>query len=138
MRPHSITFEGKGRTKQSHRDECDINTIMKRFEKTGMLEHANQYEGSYGDFTQIPEDYQSAVNLVQNAQQMFMSLPAEVRGRFENDPGEFLAFVSNRENRDEMLEMGLIPQPPQPETVPEPVPEATEVVPRETVPPNPE
>ncbi len=119
MRPHAISFSGKGRTKQSHRDECDINTIMKRFEKTGMIEHTNTYQGNYGDFTEVPEDYQAAVELVRAADEMFLTLPAKVRLNFGNDPGNFLAFVQNPANIARMREMGLMkPEPPDPNATP--------------------
>ena len=38
-------------TKQSFADECDINNIMKRYIKDGVVNHLNTYQGNYGDFT---------------------------------------------------------------------------------------
>lgn len=122
-RPHAITFPDKGRTKQSHRDECDINQIMKRFEKTGMIEHTNQFQGNYGNFTEVPPDYQSAVDLVRAADEMFLTIPAKVRSVFDNDAGRFLAFVQDPANVEQMYELGLAkrpPTPPAPETPAEP------------------
>lgn len=89
--------------------DCDINNIMKRYERDGLLTHVNQYQGQYGDFTEVL-DYQSALQVVMNAEDCFMSLPAEVRKRFGNDPGEFLSFATNPENQDDMRRMGLLPQ----------------------------
>lgn len=112
---------GHSRAKQAFKDECDVNTIMRRFEQTGVIEHVNRYQGSYGDFTEVPENYQAAVNQVIAAQDMFMSLPAKVRARFANDPGNFLAFVEDPNNADEMVSLGLAsrreadPQAPTPE-----------------------
>ncbi len=119
MREHSISFPEKGRTKQSHRDECDINTIMRKFEKTGMVDHLNKYGGKYGDFTMVPPDYQAAVELVRAADEMFHTIPAKVRAAFNNDAGHFLAFVSNPENLEKMREMGLTKEKP-PEIVKDP------------------
>ncbi len=137
MRPHAISFSGKGRTKQSHRDECDINQIMKRFEKSGMIEHTNNYQGNYGDFTRIPESYQAALELVREADEMFLTLPAKVRLSFNNDPGHFLGFVQNPENIDEMRELGLLPPERPPETPPVPNPDLPGSLPpdRESTPP---
>jgi phage internal scaffolding protein len=81
---------------------------MERFEKTGVLEHRNRFEGSYGDFTNTPQDYHDAVNQVLAADEMFQSLPARVRKRFGNDPAEFVDFVSDPANVDEMRSLGLL------------------------------
>lgn len=112
-----VTFEttGPSRAKQSFKDECDINGIMRRFEKTGLLEHANEYAGSYGDFTDVPQDYQAAINQVMAAEQMFMTVPAKIRARFANDPGQFLAFVGDPANGDELVRMGLADPRPAPD-----------------------
>lgn len=89
--------------------DCDINNIMARYERDGLIPHVNQYQGQYGDFAEV-YDYQTALNVVMNAEECFMSLPAQIRKRFDNDPGAFLDFVSDPLNRSEMVSMGLIPQ----------------------------
>lgn len=109
-----VPFECKGpsRTKQSFKDECNINNIMIRYEKTGIMEHIKKTGGSYEDYTDLPTDYHTACNQVIAAQDMFQSIPARIRASFDNDPGEFLAFVSNSENMDQMVEMGLAQRRP--------------------------
>ncbi len=97
---------GPGRTKQSFSEESNINLIMKKYEKTGMLDHLNQYEGRYGDFIAAP-DYHTAMNSIRSAGEMFMQIPATIRAKFDNDPAQFLAFVQNPDNREQMVEMGL-------------------------------
>lgn len=113
-------------TKQSFVQECDINSIMKKFLKTGLVEHVNRYNGNYGDFTELPVDYQEAMNIVLRADEVFMSLPAGIRSRFGNDPQGFLQFVSDPKNEREMIELGLAkprpPAPPEPPAV-DPKPE---------------
>lgn len=106
---HRVQFatEGGSLTHQSMKAECDINNIMRKFEKTGVLEHRNRFEGNYGDFTGIPTDYHEAMNAVIAAGDMFLTLPAKVRRRFQNDPGNFLEFVSDPDNADELVKMGL-------------------------------
>ncbi|AXL15247.1 internal scaffolding protein [Microviridae sp.] len=107
------TFEtnGKSRTHQSMSPECDINTIMKKYERTGVLEHRNTFEGQYGDFTNAPEDYHASMNAVIEANEMFDTLPAKVRRRFHNDPGAFIDFVGNPDNKDELIKLGLATKP---------------------------
>lgn len=92
--------------KQAFRDECDINNIMKRFERDGVLAHYNTYQGDYGDFTDCPE-YHDAQNKVLAANEMFLTLPGAIRERFGNDPGRFLGFVADPKNVDEMIALGL-------------------------------
>lgn len=99
--------KGSSRTLQNFKDECNINNIMKKFERTGMLNHARQYEGGYGDFTDAPVDFQEAMNIVLDAEKMFATVPAKVRKEFDNDPGKFLAFVDDPKNLDRARELGL-------------------------------
>lgn len=104
---------GKSMTKQAFAAECDINNIMKRFEKDGILNHFNTFRGDYGDFTNCP-DYHEAQNKIILADSMFLTLPAKVRDRFQNNPGAFLEFVSDPKNKDEMKSLGLLRDLPPP------------------------
>lgn len=92
---------GPTRTRGSFQDECDVNAIMRRFERTGVIDHFNAHRGDYGDFTGAPADYHSALNQVIAAQDMFMSLPSGIRRQFRNDPGEFLELVAAAEGGDQ-------------------------------------
>lgn len=91
---------------QQFREECDINTIMERFGRTGEL-IAPIRMPQYGDFDGV-NDYHSAMNAIVEAQASFDQLPAKVRARFSNDPAEFLEFCFNEENRDEAIRLGLL------------------------------
>lgn len=103
---------GPTRTKQSFGPECDINNIMAKFAQTGLIDHVNEFQGRYEDFTDVPTDYHAAVNQVFEAEAMFMTIPAKLRARFNNDPGEFLAFVEDPNNTDELVELGLATRRP--------------------------
>jgi len=100
-------LHGKSLTHQSMAAECDINTIMKKYEKTGVLEHRNRFQGAYGDFSNVPESYHESMNKVIAAEEMFSTLPARVRRRFHNDPGAFIDFASNPDNVQDMIDLGL-------------------------------
>jgi len=104
-----VSFEtvGVSMTRQSFKKDCDINYIMAKYQKTGLIEHVNRYQGNYGDFLTV-DDYQSSMIKVMQANEAFESLPSSLRKRFSNDPAEFLSFVQNPDNRDEMIELGLI------------------------------
>jgi len=100
-------LHGKSLTHQSMAAECDINTIMKKYEKTGVLEHRNRFEGAYGDFSNVPESYHESMNAVIAAEEMFSTLPARVRRRFHNDPGAFIDFATNPDHAQDMIDLGL-------------------------------
>ena len=116
-----ISFLGDpGLTKQSAKDECDINKITARYERTGALPDMIRANPKYGDFSEAPT-YLEACNIVLHAEEQFMALDAKVRARFANDPALFLEFATNKENLEEMVKMGLAIAPsPAPAPVPEP------------------
>jgi phage internal scaffolding protein len=47
------------------------------------------------------------MNFIIQAQEDFALLPANVRKRFNNDPGEFFEFATNPDNYDDMVKLGL-------------------------------
>lgn len=106
----TFSTTGASATHQSMADECDVNRIMDKWAKTGVLEHRNDFQGQYGDFTDVPMDYHESINAVIEAEQMFGSLPAQIRKKFGNDPGLFLDFVSDDDNHDELVKLGLANQ----------------------------
>jgi len=104
---YPTVLDPKSLTHQSMAPECDINTIMKKYEKTGVLEHRNRFQGTYGDFSNVPESYHESMNRVLAAEEMFSTLPARVRRRFHNDPGAFIDFATNPDNGPELVTLGL-------------------------------
>lgn len=102
-----VLFDSPSLTQQNFKDECDVNRILSKYGVEQIVAHRSMYNGQYGDFSGVP-DYQTALNSVLKANDMFMSLPAHVRARFDNDPGSFLSFVDDEKNRDEMVKLGLI------------------------------
>lgn len=118
-----LTFSGPGRTKQNFKAECDINNIMARFKKTGVLEFTSRYQPQYADVTAI--DYVTMQNQVAQAKSMFFAMPAHVRDRFQNKPEAFLEFVQNPNNKDEARALGLL----KPEKSAEPPAAAVEAAP---------
>ena len=103
-----LSFEGdKGVTKQSDLKDTDINSIMKRFERTGQLPDMIVKTPRYGDFSEVPT-YQEALEIVTLANDQFLNLDVDVRNRFDNDPAKFLGFASDPKNMDELETMGLL------------------------------
>lgn len=92
-------------TQQQFKEESDINTIVDRFMKTGHLPDPvsmPQYVDYEGVF-----DFQSAMNVVRQADENFMRMDAKVRARFHNSPQEFLEFFADPANFDEAVRLGL-------------------------------
>lgn len=99
-------FKEPSRTVQASKDECDVNKIMAKYQKNGLLTHLNRFEGKYDDVSNAVE-YQEALNIVRESERVFMTLPSSVRAKFENDPGAFMAFVNDPSNANEMITLGL-------------------------------
>lgn len=91
---------------QAHKDECDMHVILRKQKKTGILNHTNQYAGTYGDFSSAPE-YQEAQNLIADAASMFETVPAFIRAQFNNDAMQFVEFMQNNKNIEDIEAMGL-------------------------------
>lgn len=108
-------------TEQHHKKACDINNILAKYRKTGLIDHIQTYQGQYGNVTGA--DFQNAQNLVAEQKSIFEELPAEVRDQFDNDPANYLNKVMTDEGIQELQEM-LNPAPePEPQPEPEPAPE---------------
>ena len=101
---------GKTMTQQNFKDECDINTIMSKYQVTGFLVDPLKLrtrKPQFGDFTSVP-DYQTAQNVIVEGREAFEALPSRIRKYFNNDPALYLAFISDSNNLDKALEMGLV------------------------------
>lgn len=103
----SITFTEPSMTKQSMMAECDINSIVERSRVQGVVNHVNAKTPMYADVSRLV-DYQSALNLVNSASDVFRELPAKVRERFGNNPEGLIAFLDNPANEAEGIELGLL------------------------------
>lgn len=93
-------------TKQSFVEESDINTIVRRFGLSGQLP-ADVRIPRFEDFSEV-YDFHSAMNAVAEARESFDAMPADVRSRFQNDPGAFVDFCLADANREEATRMGLV------------------------------
>lgn len=109
-------------TRQEFAEECDINSIMARYQTTGMWP-APVGEPSYVDWTEMPTDLMDSMQRMHDAEKAFMTLPAVVRREFDNDPIAFVDFASDPANLDQMREWKLAPTPKEePAYVPVPPP----------------
>lgn len=104
---------GPGRTRQSMRDETNINNIMRRYKQSGLISHVAARSPVYMDVADVT-DYRDAVEQVRRTEEFFKGLTAKVRARFNHDPAEFLDFMTDSRNEAEAKELGLVKPEPEP------------------------
>lgn len=94
-------------TKQSMTAECDINNILRQYERTGVVSHTAPVQGAFID---LPDgfDFQQAMTTVMEAQLAFEQLPARVREEFGNDAARFFAAVHDDTQTERLRELGLL------------------------------
>lgn len=94
----SMSFKNvDGLTLQNFAEECDINTIIRKYRQTGMLTNPLQRptrQPMFEDFSNAVE-FSEAQRIVARGQQQFESLPAHVRAEFGHDPVRFLDFIND-------------------------------------------
>jgi len=108
-KPGGINFGTNSMTEQSHAKSCDINVIMQKYQKSGVLDHVNKHQENYGFCTSA--DLHESLNQIKTAQEMFDDLPSKARTKFNNDPAQFLDFVQDPENEAQLFDLGLSDYP---------------------------
>lgn len=113
-RPHMRVFAPHSDelvTRQDFKAECDINTILRQYSKTGVITHVQKNRPTYTD---LPDglDYQRSMNIILEGQEAFDGLPSSVRSRFGNDPATFLLALSDPDQRGYLTEVGVFKTPP--------------------------
>lgn len=120
-------------TKQSFKDETDINKIMKKFKTTGVMTNVNNKTPTYGDFDPSI-DLMEATQRVKAAWSSFNALPADVRAMADNDPIKLAAMLADEDDcyrlQEAGMELGLAPREAG-ESSPTPASSGGEVPPRD-------
>lgn len=110
-RETAFACEEESLAQQQFKDECDINTLVKRFGVTGLLPEQPEWPAQ-ADFTHVGS-FQECMQLVKESEAAFMSLPADVRERFGHEPGLLLEFLYDPKNRDEAVRLGIVAPAPE-------------------------
>lgn len=112
---------GESKTRQEFKKQSDINNIMAKYQKTGVVTHIAKNLPQYGDAMDV-NSLTDAIEIVEQANESFMQLPSSIRTKFKNDPQELINFLQNSDNKDEAIKLGLIdaPEPAAPNPNPEP------------------
>lgn len=102
-----ILFDNKSSlTEQHHGETVKIHNILKQYQNTGFVQHVAARSPQFADMTSAPDFYEAQV-IIANANSMFEEIPATIRKEFDNDPGQFLDFISNPENKEQIEAFGL-------------------------------
>ena len=105
-KPVRKSFKKESRTIQSDKDSCDIHEIVRTYARTGVMTHVAKNHARYGDFSEIG-DFQEQKNRVNAVEEVFASLPVDVREEFGNDPANFVEYAAEEENADRLRQLGL-------------------------------
>lgn len=135
---------GKGRTKSKIGVEHDINKLVAKYKREGMMPRLSIDKGNLVDENGVVVDvtsigdYQDCCNRIARAEEHFATLPSAVRRHFGNDMFQYTAFVDRLRSEDQdsvrtALALGIIeakpepPKPPQPPVNGDPKPADTTV-----------
>lgn len=134
---HGVIFTKPSMTEQAHKDEFDINRLIKRATKTGVLATVDQIRDVYyGDFTMVDQAFENHLK-IKEAEEHFASLPADVRDYFHNDPKRLLLALGDEKQFNRLVELGLVKAPAPVQGTPEnplPVVPAVPSAPAESTP----
>ena len=107
-----IEIQGESKTLQEFKNDCDINVIMEKIKcgidptPASVMRGALKRQPLYGDFTMFG-DFSAMQNKILQAEEMFASLPAQIRAKFGDNPASLIEFVNNPKNREECERLGL-------------------------------
>ena len=90
---------------QSFKDSMDINKLLEKAQRDGLIRHGVKFEGEYDDIA--AEDFQTAQFAVAKANTMFETLPSTMRNRFGTTE-KFLQWAQNPNNANEMQKLGIL------------------------------
>lgn len=92
-------------TDQQFKKDCDINEMLRVYRITGNL--PTRQPPRFGDFSEV-SDYMSNLQRMDEVRDMFSSLPASERAKFDGDVGKFLAFCQDPANAVRLVELGIV------------------------------
>jgi len=107
------------RTQQHFLHQVNVNNIVAKYRKTGIVEHVKRAQARYGDFSELAE-FATNMDKVAKAQQGFEALPAAIRNEFKNSIPGFFEYIQDPKNREQCEKWGIFNK--KPDAPAEPVP----------------
>lgn len=109
--------EEESRTRQSERDDSDINKTIKKYNLQPsdfsrlVAGWSGRALGEFGDVSEVPS-FAEMLATVNRAREAFMQFAPEVRAFFKNDPAYMLDCWQNGQCAEVFEEMGLLKRLP--------------------------
>lgn len=111
----------RSRTKQAPKDDADINKLVSRYRDRDAADARNMRvpldptvirsrTPIFGDFTLV-KDFHSTQEAIVQFNREFMRLPANLREKFGNNSENLANFLSDPENHEEAVKLGLRVKP---------------------------
>lgn len=113
MKPsEGIVFTEPSMTDQSQFQESDINYIVRKYAdgRTGITTlDLGQDAGvlQYGD-TLLPNDYETALDLINAVNEEFYELPSQIRAEFNHDPKQLINALADPRQKARLHALGLL------------------------------
>lgn len=108
-----LICKGERMVKRSFLKDADINFIMKKYQKSGLLVdplNPGSRRPMFGDFSNVG-DFHALSGTIARVDREFGSLPASLRNRFGNDPHLLIEFLADSKNDEEAFKLGLKVRP---------------------------
>lgn len=81
---------------QSHKDSCDIHVLLARY-ANGDVNALSRVQGVFADITEMPKTYAELLNAVMRGEELFNSLPVEIRAKFDHSLEKFMVSMDSPE-----------------------------------------
>ena len=105
-RRYVSTPEGASMTKQDPANRSNINNIMAKYRKSGVISHLSARQPTYGDFSLVT-DLQGALDTVATLTDEFMALDASIRKAADNNPETYFQMLATPEGVEALEAAGL-------------------------------
>ena len=97
---------GESMTQQQFAQECDINYIVKRAQRTGTIPVVSTQEMQFGALDE--DTFKARMDKMAEIKSYFECLPSEIRLHYQNSVNEFIAAMNTEEGVEEGRKLGII------------------------------
>lgn len=106
----AFVAKGEDPAQQHFREEVNINNIIAKYNKTGLITHVSKTRKRFGEFKDFA-DLLPDLDRVTKAHQAFDDLPATIRNEFGNSIEGFFKFIQNPANNEQCVKWGIFDPP---------------------------